>query len=182
MNRMDIVPELVKTSAAPDAAQVESLYSVASAGPPLSEPRSVAQLYARLYHRLLLPDTLIASASDGDLVGICYGHPWKWANQTDAWSQQLADRLGSEAAQSLDGALAVRLLAVHPKHQRGGLGKGLLRMVCEASSSSSMWLETTDIDSPARRLYASTGWKPIGYGPDAPDGRPGLVLQLSRPR
>lgn len=41
---------------------------------------------------------------------------------------------------------------------------------------SGVWLQTTDIDSPARRLYEATAFTPIGHGPAAPNGEPGLVL------
>lgn len=33
-------------------------------------------------------------------------------------------------------------------------------------------------DTPARTLYRSAGWTEVGYGPDAPDSRPGVVPGL----
>jgi hypothetical protein len=46
-----------------------------------------------------------------------------------------------------------------------------------ASGAAVHWLQTTDADSPARRLYRRMGYRPIGHGPEAPDGAPGLVLR-----
>ncbi|WP_442864662.1 hypothetical protein [Arthrobacter sp. HY1533] len=45
-----------------------------------------------------------------------------------------------------------------------------------AAGATTYWLQTTDVDTPAQRLYKRYGYRDLGYGPDAPDGRPGLVL------
>lgn len=68
------------------------------------------------------------------------------------------------------------LLAVHPDAGRRGVGAGLLEALMVGAGARTHWLQTTDIDSPARRLYLRHGYKELGHGPDAPNGTPGLVL------
>jgi ribosomal protein S18 acetylase RimI-like enzyme len=156
---------------------VAELYAAASAPPPLREPPAVAAGFADLYAWLRgRPDLVTAETWDqAGLAGFAYGHPWWWAEQDDAWSLQLRERLGTAAAR-LDGRLAVYLLAVHPRAGRRGLGRRLLREVVAAGGASGAWLQTRDEDTPAAALYRAEGWTPLGHGPDAPDGRPGLVL------
>lgn len=162
-----------------DTAEVEHLYSVASHGPPLSETEETASMFARLYGWLRSrPDliTVEARSREGTLVGFSYGHRWFWAEQTDPWSNELRERLGEDAAGKLDGTFVVYLLAVDPQRQRTGLGRRLLRSLLEASGAPGAWLQTRDEETPAKSLCVSEGWRPIGHGPNAPNGRPGLVM------
>lgn len=161
----------------PSVATVRDLYRAASAEPPLSEPEAVADLFARLYGWALDDDGVIAAVEyeDGKLVGFAYGHPWTWARQTDGWAEELRARLGAEADR-LDGTFSLVLLARDP-HARGrGIGRNIVRALLDGIGDAAVWLQTTDIDSPARRLYESEGFTVLGHGPDAPDGRPGLVM------
>jgi len=166
-----------------DPAEVEQVYAAASAPPPLAEPPAVARMYAELYaHTRHTPGLVAVTAhQDGELVGFGYGHPWSWAANTDGWSAELADRLGAAAAATLEGSFAVQLLAVAPEAAGAGLGRRLLGALLAAAGSPRAWLVTSDVDSPARRLYASTGWRELGRGPAAPNGAPALVLVRHRP-
>ena len=156
---------------------MEELYALASAGPPLAEPAEVASMFATLYDLSLdRTDVVAVTAREvGELVGFGYGHPWRWAEQADEWSQDLRERLG-DSAHTIEDAFAVQLLAVHPAFTRHGLGFELLKRIMVASAAHVHWLQTTDTDSPARRLYRRMGYRPLGHGPAAPDGEPGLVL------
>src|SRR4051794_33638007 len=82
---------------------------------------------------------------------------------------------GGEAADLLEDSLAVYLLAVDPARRRQGLGGALLAALLTETWKPA-WLVTRDEPTPARALYAQGGWRPVGHGPDAPNGRPGLVL------
>jgi ribosomal protein S18 acetylase RimI-like enzyme len=162
----------------PSAAEVESLYYTATYGSPLRESRVTAAGYARLYAALLRRPDLEAVAgrtSCGQLAGFAYGHGWRWAEQTDDWAVQLRDRLGAAAADRLDGRFAVYLLAVHPWYRRAGLGRQLLATLLSATKTGA-WLITRDEPTPALALYQREGWEPVGHGPDAPNGHPGVVL------
>lgn len=167
----------------PDIADIEELYASASEQPPLSESREVAQSFARLYgYARRRGDTVCVSATTGnELVGFAYGHPWSWVFETDAWSAQLRERLGPAPASEIEAAFAVLLLVVHPSAAHRGVGSELLKSLMDASGTQTHWLQTTDKDTPALRLYQRFGFQPLGHGPDAPNGEPGLVL-IHRPR
>lgn len=156
---------------------VESIYAAAAALAPLSEPPAVAKMFAGHYAEARnYPGAVMAIASlSGEPVGFAYGHSWTWTAATDPWSVELRQQLGPAAA-PIDDSFALELMAVSPEAQGAGLGRRMLSAVLDASSHSTAWLQTTDIDSAARRLYLSSGWKPLGHGPNAPDGRPGLVM------
>ena len=111
-------------------------------------------------------------------MGFAYGHQWRWAEQRDPWADQLRARLGDAAADALEGSTALGLLARDPDDRYRGLGREVLDRWLRAVAPGSCWLQTTDVDSPARRVYEAVGFAPVGHGPDAPDGRPGLVLLL----
>ena len=56
-------------------------------------------------------------------------------------------------------------IAVDPAHQRSGLGGKLLDaavVAADAADCEAVWLEVRVSNDPARRLYASRGFEPIG--------------------
>ncbi len=161
---------------APSSEEINALYGKASAVPPLLEPTSVAATYAWVYESSLTRDDLITASIrvDGRLIGFAYGHAWTWAEQDDAWALELEERLGA-ASILLERTFALCLLVVHPAYQQRGLGRTLITSILDKVPERA-WLVTRDEDTPARRLYERTGWRPIGHGPDAPNGQPGLVL------
>ena len=165
----------------PTEEAVRALYAAAAGRPPLQEPPSTAALFASLYASSLREqEVTVATARDGGrLVGFAYGHPWRWAEQRDPWADQLRARLGDAAADALEGSTALGLLARDPDERYRGLGREVLDRWLRAVAPGSCWLQTTDVDSPARRVYEAVGFAPVGHGPDAPDGRPGLVLLLA---
>lgn len=171
-----------KHEPAPSRAEVRDLYSRAFSGPPANEGAAEADLFSGLYERTVeQPETIVATSRDGDgLVGICYGRPWHWNEQTDSWAEEVRERLPAESVAFLDHAFAIYLLAVEPDRQRAGLGAALLTTVLSESRCDRAWLMTTDVESPAVSFYRDRGWHLLGHGADAPDGRPGLVLGWRR--
>jgi ribosomal protein S18 acetylase RimI-like enzyme len=163
----------------PDPHEVESLYYAAFSGEPLRESRDVATQFAQLYGFLATRHDLVTAfqraQQGGGLAGLAYGHPWRWAEQSDAWSRELWDRLGDKAEQ-IEARFAVYLLAVAPETRRQGLGRTLLRRLLHESGNERAWLITRDEPTPAMTLYEAEGWKPLGHGPDTPNGLPGLIL------
>jgi ribosomal protein S18 acetylase RimI-like enzyme len=161
----------------PSPEEVEQLYAIASGRPPLAEPAEVAEMFAALYELALDRTDLVAVTARemGELIGFGYGHRWLWSEQSDEWSQDLAERLGGGAA-GLEDSFAIQLLAVHPSFARHGLGFELLKQLMVTSGCAVHWLATTDVDSPAQRLYRRMGYRSLGLGPEAPNGEPGLIL------
>ena len=76
--------------------------------------------------------------------------------------------------------LHITFLAVHPKHQRKGLGKLLLSDLIKRSKSlqtNLIFLEVNDNNEPAKALYKSMGFKTIGNRSDFyKDGSDALLL------
>jgi ribosomal protein S18 acetylase RimI-like enzyme len=68
------------------------------------------------------------------------------------------------------------LLARHPNAAGSGLGAQVLKAWLAGIGNRAVWLQTTDAQTPALRLYEHFGFRPIGHGPDAPNEKPGLIL------
>lgn len=161
----------------PSVTSVRDLYFAAASEPPLSETQEVANVFARLYEVSLEQEPVTAVvAYDGDmLTGFAYGHRWWWAEQQDEWARTLAERLG-EAANILEGTYALTMLARHSQISGSGTGRAVLETWLDGIGQAACWLQTSDMDSPATRLYQAERFSRIGHGPAAPNGEPGLVL------
>lgn len=161
----------------PPVAAVRELYFAAASEPPLSEPKAIAGLFADLYGAALKSESVFAVTDheDSRLAAFAYGHPWRWDEQRDSWSNELKECLG-HPAQLLEGTYALLLLARDPSARGHGVGKRVLDAWLSCIGDGPVWLQTTDIMSPARHLYEAAGFEPIGHGPDAPNGSPGLVM------
>ncbi|WP_227492762.1 GNAT family N-acetyltransferase [Brevibacterium sp. CFH 10365] len=163
----------------PPRSEVEALYGAAAAEPPLNEDPRFAARFADVYEvsvrkgQVLM--TLTRAQADGRLSSFAYGHHWRWEEQKYPWAFELQSRLG-EASVELESTFALNLLARDPNQRARGVGRRTLDTWIGEVSRFGCWLQTDDIDSPARRLYESLGFTELGHGPEAPDGRPGLVM------
>jgi GNAT superfamily N-acetyltransferase len=106
----------------------------------------------------------LARAYDSDvLIGFAYGYtgePGQW--WTDKARQVLAPAV---ALDWLGGHFEVVSIAVVDRARGRGAGRALLRRLCEGLPHERWLLMTTaDEGDPARRLYASEGWRVIGPG------------------
>lgn len=59
-----------------------------------------------------------------------------------------------------DNSFQITSLVVHPKHQRKGVGRGLLQACIEQHASSTMTVQTAVANVPALRLYAEFQFTP----------------------
>lgn len=161
----------------PSAAEVRDLYLAAASEPPLNETEEVADLFARLYEVSLEHEAVtgVVTYDSEMLTGFAYGHRWWWAKQQNEWARSLYERLG-DAADMLDGTYALTMLARHPRVSGTGTGRAVLKTWLDGIGQTVCWLQTSDMDTPATRLYQAQGFARIGHGPDAPNGEPGLVL------
>lgn len=143
----------------------------------------LGELYVTLYQLNLERDdyVVLAGREVGELVGFGYGHPWRWAEQTDQWSSEFANSLGEQAAE-LEGSFAVQLVLVHPEFTGQGLGFEVLKRLMIATGCSTHWVLLPEDDSGIRRLFSRMGYRVLGSGPQAADGSPGVILvhRLSR--
>ena len=76
--------------------------------------------------------------------------------------------------------LHITFIAVHPIHQRKGLGKLLITDLIKRSKSlqtNHIYLEVKDNNKPARAFYKSMGFKTVGYRTNFyKDGSDAIVL------
>jgi ribosomal protein S18 acetylase RimI-like enzyme len=106
----------------------------------------------------------LARAYDGrDLIGFAYGyegHPGQW------WTDNARQVLAPEVADAwLGGHFELVSIGVLERARGAGAGRALLRSITDGLSSQRCLLMTTAQESdPARRLYASDGWRVIGPG------------------
>ena len=161
----------------PPPDEVEELYAAAAAEPPLNEDPKHAALFGHLYELSVRKGQLLVAAarSGGRLRSIAYGHFWSWAEQDYDWAHELHSTLGP-AAPTLEWSFALNLLARDPALRNSGLGRSTLEAWLAGINGYSCWLQTSDIDTPARRLYESLGFSALGHGPQAPNGLPGLIM------
>lgn len=161
----------------PPPHEVEELYAAAAAEPPLNEDPKHAALFAKLYDLSVRNGQVLAavSRSAGRLRSFAYGHFWAWAEQDNAWAHELRLSLG-DAAPRLEWTFALNLLARDPGLRESGIGRRTFEAWLADTAGYGSWLQTNDIDSPARRLYESHGFYELGDGPQAPNGQPGLVM------
>jgi len=166
----------------PPPAAVARVYAAAAAATSLSTDPSLARAFAALYSwARTLPGAASVTARNGDeVVGFGYGYSWDWDAMTDPWSRELRERLGA-AASEIDESFSVVLLAVVPDAQRQGLGRKLLNALVDQADENVAWLQAPAGDSPARRLYETSGWTELGPGPDSADGVRSVVLIRRRP-
>jgi GNAT superfamily N-acetyltransferase len=166
----------------PHRSEVEAVYGAAAAEPPLNEDPRFASLFADVYEvsvrngQVLM--TLTRTQPDGRLSSFAYGHHWKWEEQKYPWAFELQSRLGG-ASTELESTFALNLLARDPNRRDRGLGRRTLETWIGEVGRFGCWLQTDDIDSPARRLYETLSFTELGHGPEAPNGRPGLVMYRS---
>jgi GNAT superfamily N-acetyltransferase len=98
--------------------------------------------------------------SDGPgILGFAYGYTGR-AGQW--WTERMRERVPPELyAEWFEGHFEVVEVAVHPGHQRQGIGAALLDTLLNDIPHERALLTGARHDSPARRLYLRTGWLPL---------------------
>jgi ribosomal protein S18 acetylase RimI-like enzyme len=105
------------------------------------------------------------ATEDDRVVGFAYGLPTPEI-PADGWYGLVREAVGPAAAERwLAGQFAVVWIAVHPDHRGRGLGRRLLERLLAEAGTDRAWLITHDLDSPARALYRSLGFRQLGHGP-----------------
>lgn len=97
---------------------------------------------------------------DDTLVGLCYGFrgaPGQW------WHDAVFRGLRSHGERGdverwLGDCFEIAELQVLPEHQKHGIGRSLITLLCGERAERTVVLSTHDRDSPARHLYGSLGF------------------------
>jgi ribosomal protein S18 acetylase RimI-like enzyme len=100
----------------------------------------------------------------GQLVGFAYGFPTPEV-PPEGWYGRLRAAVGDGAGEWLEDQFAVVWIAVHPDWRGRGLGRRLLERLLAGAGRERAWLVTHDLDTPARALYRSLGFRELGHGP-----------------
>jgi ribosomal protein S18 acetylase RimI-like enzyme len=147
--------------------QLVAVYRVAMGAPPFSETEVETGWFAEELAGELTEAGFrcwVASAG-GRTVGFAYGFPTPEI-PSDGWYGLLREAVGPDAAERwLAGQFAVVWIAVDPGWRGRGLGRRLLERLLAGAGTERAWLVTHDLDSPARALYRSLGFRELGRGP-----------------
>jgi ribosomal protein S18 acetylase RimI-like enzyme len=118
----------------------------------------------------------------GRVVGFAYGLPTPEV-PAEGWYATLREAVGPDAAERwLAGQFAVVWIAVHPGWRGRGLGRRLLERLLAGAGTPRAWLVTHDLDTPARALYRSLGFRELGRGPLGWHDAERVVLGAELPR
>jgi ribosomal protein S18 acetylase RimI-like enzyme len=165
------------------ADQLVAVYRAAMAAPPFFETELETGWFAdELAGEVGEPGFRCWAARDGDrLVGFAYGFPTPEV-PADGWYGLLRQAAGDGAGTWLEGQFAVVWIAVHPDWRGRGLGRRLLERLLAGAGTGRAWLVTHDLDTPARALYRSLGFRELGRGPLGWHDAERLVLAAELPR
>jgi ribosomal protein S18 acetylase RimI-like enzyme len=146
--------------------QLVAVYRAAMSAPPFFETEVETGWFAEeLAGEITEPGFRCWAARDGDrLVGFAYGLPTPEI-PADGWYGLVRDAVGEGASEWLEGQFAVVWIAVHPEWRGRGLGRRLLEHLLGEADAERAWLITHDLDTPARALYRSLGFRELGHGP-----------------
>ena len=147
--------------------QLVAVYRAAMAAPPFFESEVETGWFAQeLAGELTEAGFRCWVAGDGDrTVGFAYGFPTPKV-PSDGWYGSLREAVGRDAAEHWPvGQFADVWIAVHPSWRGRGLGRRLLERLLAGAPTDRAWLVTHDLDTPARALYRSLGFRELGRGP-----------------
>jgi GNAT superfamily N-acetyltransferase len=102
---------------------------------------------------------LAVARKENSIVGFAYGYTGR-AGQW--WTERMRERVPPELyAEWFEGHFEVVEVAVHPDHQRQGIGAAVLRALLTGIDHERALLTGARSDTPARRLYLREGWQPL---------------------
>jgi ribosomal protein S18 acetylase RimI-like enzyme len=163
--------------------QLVAVYRAAMGAPPFHEGEVETGWFAQeLAGELTEAGYRCWVARDGGrTVGFAYGFPTPEV-PSGGWYGSLRGAVGPDAAEHwLVGQFAVVWLAVHPDRRGRGLGRRLLEALLVGAGTERAWLVTHDLDTPARALYRSLGFRELGRGPLGWHDAERVVLGLDLP-
>ncbi|MFJ6381361.1 GNAT family N-acetyltransferase [Kitasatospora sp. NPDC092039] len=164
------------------AADLRAVYARAFERPPWHEPDHKADDYlARLRSDVARPGFTAVAALDtcGRPVGFATAWTTPRLFPSDRCHPYARKALGDGATRELlCGAREIDELAVHPDHQRKGIGAALLEAVSADAPGGRCWLFTAAAAGGPMDFYLRLGWQPV----TRPAPHPAGVLVLLGPR
>ena len=116
-----------------------------------------------------------AQTGDGRLVGFVYGLP---NDRAHWWSSVVQPYLRDQGNDGwLDESFVITELHVLPAYQHQGIGRRLITGITDTATEPRSILSAIDVDSPARRLYHSLGYRDLARAVHFPSAsRPYAVM------
>ncbi|GII83661.1 acetyltransferase [Sphaerisporangium siamense] len=153
--------ELRRAGAAEFTAELDTVIRIYTAAmrPP---PEQLAGRQGIMRNHATFPDftCLFAETYDGAVAGFGYGFhgaPGQWWH--DVVRRGLEDREGAAVAAAwFEDALEIAEIHVHPGYQGKGIGRRLVRGLCEGRRERTAVLSTHDRPTAARHLYRTLGF------------------------
>ncbi|MGX1272694.1 ribosomal protein S18 acetylase RimI-like enzyme [Streptomyces phaeoluteigriseus] len=144
-------------------------------------PDEVAVRRQIVLRHMTNPGARAYGATVGDrLVGFVYGMP---NDRSHWWSTVVEPYLRANGNDAwLDDSFVITELHVHPDHQNRGAGRALITTITDTATQPRSILSAIDVDSPARALYHSLGYRDLARRvlfPSAP--RPYAVMGAPLP-
>ncbi|WP_324790254.1 GNAT family N-acetyltransferase [Streptomyces sp. H51] len=100
-----------------------------------------------------------ATTARDDLVAFVYGMP---NDRTHWWSTVVEPYLRARGHDGwLDDSFVITELHVHPRYQNRGIGRSLITTITDGATEPRSILSAIDIESPARGLYRSLGYRDL---------------------
>lgn len=135
----------------PETEEAGDLYPAAASRAPLNEASRSAQVSSAPVATALERNELVpvSAIQQGQLMEIAYGHRWRWGEQCGEWGEGLKSRYGGKTA-FIDKAVALfRTFNIQHRDLRRRAPMKWL----DAVEHELVWLQTTDVDTLAQRLY-----------------------------
>ncbi|MCD9144018.1 GNAT family N-acetyltransferase [Streptomyces albireticuli] len=142
------------------AARVDDALAVQALAFGLSDEEIAVRRHIVLRH-LASPGAraLGATTAAGRLVGFVYGMP---NDRTHWWSGVVEPYLRATGSDGwLDNAFVITELHVHPDFQKRGIGRALITTITGSATEPRSILSAIDVESPARALYRTLGYRDL---------------------
>jgi ribosomal protein S18 acetylase RimI-like enzyme len=152
-----------------------------------SPPYSAGETQVQEFRYEVLPQHVrrrglrfLVAREAGRIVGFAYGYT---GERGQWWTDAVARAMSPErAAEWLGCHFEFAYLAVHPEHQRRGIGGTLHDALLEGLPHRTALLSTLQAKTPAMRLYRRKGWQVLLTDFFFPGGtRPFVILGLRLP-
>jgi GNAT superfamily N-acetyltransferase len=118
----------------------------------------------------------------GRVVAFAYGFHGEWGQRWhDVVYQGISEQAGRRTAELwLGDVFELAEIHVLPEYQGQGLGKALIRTLCDGRDERAVALSTHDADTAARHVYRSMGFKDLLTGFSFPGSDEIFVIAAAR--
>ena len=141
--------------------QIGAVHELAFAASIVRKEYPGAEVAAALSAEAMEPGFVLHVARDetGTPVGFAYGYEDFLTRPTEGWSKRLADALGSNGYEWLEGQFGFAWFGVLPRAQGRGIGSALHDRLIADVRCDSAWLVCPAHETGLRAFYERRGWR-----------------------